>query len=83
MSSNEMKVGIVVGVTVGIFAAQIVNQTIKDLKDKLHEEAVYEAERVGWHKGWNDANRNPVNIRTRFEEMFGKPNLDDRETLED
>ena len=68
---SENFVGVVVGVTVGIVAAHIGNQAYQTLKEQVHQDELAEARHEGYRLGWDDASKNPENIRKRFKELFG------------
>lgn len=68
---SETVVGIVVGVTVGIVAAHIGNQTYLKLKEDVHKDELAEERHAGFRDGFAAASNNPENIRKRFTELFG------------
>lgn len=73
MSSEEVIVGSIVGVTVGIVAAHLGSRAINRVKEQIHKEELEDAVKAAYNDGWRDASHNPGNIRKRYEEMFDNP----------
>jgi len=78
---SEVKVGIVVGVAVGIAAAHIGTATVRRLTEQIHNEELEDARREGYQDGWTAASNNPVNIRNRFRDLFGSTDVKEGTSL--
>jgi len=73
MDKDGVTVGIIVGVTVGIVSARIAQAANVYLQEDHRQAEIAEANLEGFRKGWSEASTSPINIRRRYQEMFGDP----------
>lgn len=71
MPKDEIIVGAVVGVTVGVIAAYVGNSTIRRIQDQIHKEEIREAETEGFKRGYDTLASNPGRMRQMLDKLNG------------